>query len=47
MQLHIELRSLTQGGLYATNLGNLRTDVEVNQTQTVFHIFLLQQVEGL
>ena len=47
MELHIELRSLTQGGLYTTNLGNLRTDMEMDESQTVFHILLLQQVEGL
>ena len=41
MQLHIELRGFAQSRLDTTDLRNLRTDMEMDESQTVFHILLL------
>ena len=45
MQLDIELRCLAESCLDSADLGNLRADVEMNQAQTVAHIFLIKHVE--
>ena len=45
VQLHIELRSLAQGGLDAAYLGDLATDVEVDEAQAVLHVLLLQDLQ--
>ena len=45
MQLHIELRSLAQSRLNATNLRYLATNMEMNQAQAVAHILLIQHVQ--
>ena len=47
MKLDIELGSLPQCCLDTTDLSNLRTNMEMNQAQTVTHILLVQQVESL
>ena len=45
MQLDVELRSLAKGCLDTADLGNLATNVEVDEAQTVVQSFLLQEVE--
>ena len=45
VQLHIELRGLAQGGLYATYLRYLAADVEVNESQTIAHILAVKQLQ--
>ena len=47
MQLHIELRSLTQCCLDATYLSHLTTYVEMNQLQAILHFFLFQEIKCL
>ena len=46
MQLDVELRRFSQGCLDATYLGNLATDVEVDESQAVAHTFLVEQLQG-
>ncbi len=46
MQLDIELRSLTKGRLNTTYLGDLRTDVEMDKSQAVAHILLVEQLQS-
>ena len=45
MQLHIELRCLTQSSLDTTYFSNLTADMKMNQFQTVLHVFLFQEVK--
>ena len=42
MQVDIVLSGLAQGGLYATNLGNLTADVEVDKFQAVVHAHVVE-----
>ena len=46
VQLDIELRSLAECRLYASDLGNLRTDVEMDEAQAVAHASPVEQIEG-
>ena len=41
VELHIELRSLPEGGLYAAYLGYLRANVEVYEAEAVAHVLLV------
>ncbi len=45
VQLYVEVRCFSQGGLYASYLRYLASDVEVYQAQAVVHAFLVEQFE--
>ena len=45
MELDVELRGLAQCRLYASYLGDLRADVEMDESQTVVQSVFLQNLE--
>ena len=45
MQLDIELRSLAESRLDAANLRNLRTDMEMDESQAVAHVLLVEHLQ--
>ncbi len=46
MKLDIELCSLAQSGLYATNLRDLATDMEMDESQRVVQPFFIEKLQG-
>ena len=46
VELHVELCRLAQGGGDAAYLGDLRTDVEVNELQAVVHAHLVEHFQS-
>ena len=46
VQLDVELCSLAQGRLYASYLGDLTADVEMNEPQAVVQTFLVEYLQG-
>ena len=47
MEVDVELRCLTESGLNAANLGNLRANVEVNKAQAVVQTLFVEYLQSL